>query len=166
MRSYAGMLVIAGDSVLMVREPDFFTGVPGWTVPSGTVEEGETPEQTAVRELIEETGCRIGIDDLELISTTTVTFNGGRHSGSWNFTAEVAAGTPLRPADPDRTVTDARWFARDEAIALLAEVAYGPKREPALRYLTVGERGLAWTFELVDPDAEIPSFRWSEPVTG
>jgi len=46
--------VFRGDSVLLT---DIATR--GWDVPGGHVEAGETPEQTVVRELREETGARV-----------------------------------------------------------------------------------------------------------
>lgn len=55
-------VAIAGfkdDKVLLIRE--FRMGVNGyvWAFPAGLMEEGETPEQTAARELKEETGLDI-----------------------------------------------------------------------------------------------------------
>ena len=37
-----------------------------WSIPSGFMEKGETPEQAAARELWEETGARINPQDMEL----------------------------------------------------------------------------------------------------
>ncbi|GAB3749649.1 NUDIX hydrolase [Microlunatus parietis] len=156
-------MVIAGDGVLMIREPDFFTREPIWSVPSGKIEAGESPDQAAVRELAEEAGCRLECTDLELIATTTVAHRGEQLSTSWTFTAAVDPGTALQPADPDELILEARWIPRDEAMIRLTRRSYAPLREPALRYLRTGELGLAWTFELIDPAAAIPSFRWAEP---
>jgi len=47
----AGGVLFKGDQVLLVKNP---SGV--WTFPKGLVEEGERPEETAVREVLEETG--------------------------------------------------------------------------------------------------------------
>src|SRR4029450_5393681 len=38
----------------------FITDTWGWEIPAGRIEPGETPEQAAVRETIEETGWRPG----------------------------------------------------------------------------------------------------------
>jgi 8-oxo-dGTP pyrophosphatase MutT (NUDIX family) len=40
---------------------------PRWKIPGGRMEFGETPEITAVRELEEETGINVGINDLKLV---------------------------------------------------------------------------------------------------
>lgn len=156
-------MLTAGDGVLMIREPDFFTREPIWSVPSGKIEPGESPDQAAVRELAEETGCRLERTDLELIAMTAVGHRGEQLSASWTYTAAVAPGTTLQPADPDELIMEAQWIPRDEAMIRLTRRSYAPLREPALRYLRTGELGLAWTFELIDPAAAIPSFRWAEP---
>src|ERR1700710_2313650 len=115
MRGYAGVIVIDEDSVLLVQEPDYFTGVPYWSFPSGGIEDGESPEVAAVRELAEEAGSTIDAAGLTLIALTRVEYDGEELSTSWNFTAS-ATDRRLERAHPDETVTDARWFERDEAI--------------------------------------------------
>lgn len=149
------------ESVLLVQQPDFFTGVPIWTLPSGAVEDGETPAVAAARELAEESGCTINPSELELIATAEVQQNGRRVSMSWNFTASAAT-SHLKAADPDDLVLDARWFTRPRAIELLSRLAYDPIREPAIRFLN-DVRGLHWTFELIDATGGSPTFRWRPP---
>ena len=54
-----------GDKVVwMKRATDPQKGF--WSIPSGFMEKGETPEQAAARELWEETGARINPQDMEL----------------------------------------------------------------------------------------------------
>lgn len=47
----AGGVLFKGDQVLLIKNPSEV-----WTFPKGIVEEGERPEETAVREVLEETG--------------------------------------------------------------------------------------------------------------
>lgn len=51
----AGVLVLEGDRVLLVRRR-FEPRVGQWCIPAGFMEAGETPRETAARELREETG--------------------------------------------------------------------------------------------------------------
>jgi len=49
----AGGVLFKGEEVLLIKNPS-----GKWTFPKGNVEEGEKPEETAVREVEEETGVR------------------------------------------------------------------------------------------------------------
>lgn len=46
--------------VLLLWRHRFITDTWGWEIPAGRIEAGETPEQAAVRETLEETGWRPG----------------------------------------------------------------------------------------------------------
>jgi 8-oxo-dGTP pyrophosphatase MutT (NUDIX family) len=49
-----------GRGVLLLWRHRFITDTWGWEVPAGRIESGETPEQAAARETVEETGWRPG----------------------------------------------------------------------------------------------------------
>lgn len=64
-RSASRVIVTDGDAVLLMADTD--PGIPGsrwWVTPGGGMDAGETPRQAAVRELAEETGLQVGIDEL------------------------------------------------------------------------------------------------------
>lgn len=161
MRGYVGAIVFMDEAVLLVQDHDFFTHEPLWTLPGGGIEDGESPTAAAVRELAEESGCKVDPSELELIATSEVRQNGRQLSRSWNFAADTTD-PHLEPADPDGTVVDARWFDRAKALELLALHRYDPIREPAIRFLN-GERGLHWAFELTDRAGDRPTFQWDPP---
>jgi len=57
-RPTAGLLALRDGRVLLGRRRADVPGAGRWAVPSGHAEPGEAPEETAVRELFEETGVR------------------------------------------------------------------------------------------------------------
>jgi 8-oxo-dGTP diphosphatase len=71
----------------------------GYTVPSGHIESGETPEQTAVRETYEETGGRIAPQTLRHIGFHTFSDLSGPREGILRacpvYVADIAYFDPL-----------------------------------------------------------------------
>jgi 8-oxo-dGTP diphosphatase len=95
----AFVLAFEGDHLLMTEERD-----RGWNIVGGGVEPGETPEQAARREAIEEAAARLG--GLELLGYQRVRLLGPRPDGYRNpypdsyllfFLAAVAALDPFEP---------------------------------------------------------------------
>lgn len=58
--SRAGVVVVQGDRILLVRQYRLLINRVSWEIPGGKVDEGETPQASAIRECLEETGvfCR------------------------------------------------------------------------------------------------------------
>ena len=79
-----------------------------WSVPGGSAEPGETLEQAAAREALEETGLRVRIGR-ELWTVTLPTVD-GRLYEVHDFAATVIDGT-LTPGDD---AADARWVTPAE----------------------------------------------------
>lgn len=57
----ARVLCVSDSHLLLVRHDDPDGGAPYWVLPGGGREPGETLEQTAIREVYEETGISITI---------------------------------------------------------------------------------------------------------
>ena len=59
----AGAIIIRDDKILMVKR-SIYPGLGDWCIPAGFMEWTEHPQQTAIRELKEETGLDIGISSI------------------------------------------------------------------------------------------------------
>lgn len=95
------------------READALT----WTLPKGTPTPGETPEQTALREVTEETGLLVRIvEPLDSIAYTFVQRGARVDKTVFYFLMEPIGGTL---ADHDREFDDVRWFDLADAGAVL-----------------------------------------------
>ena len=57
------VIIAPRERIILVLEP--FHKRPLWRIPGGRMEAGESPEQTAIREVTEEIGLIINKDDLE-----------------------------------------------------------------------------------------------------
>jgi 8-oxo-dGTP pyrophosphatase MutT (NUDIX family) len=84
--------------LLMIRhERD---GVVHWEVPGGYAELGETLEEAAAREVVEETGMRVGVGALVAVRVMDAAYKGERSLDA------VFLGRPLDPAAPFRPQAD------------------------------------------------------------
>jgi 8-oxo-dGTP diphosphatase len=106
-----GIVVIKGDSVLLVRrgKPP---NVGAWTLPGGAQEVGETTEQAARRELLEETGLEVDtlhfaatVDNIRRDTDGRIRY----HYTIIDFAARWVAGEPVAATD----VTEATWAKLD-----------------------------------------------------
>lgn len=81
-----------------------------WCLPKGHIEKGETPEQTAVREVHEETGI-LG-EVVDSIATIDYWFTGTSqrvHKLVHHFALRQVGGTLTVEGDPDHEAEDAIW---------------------------------------------------------
>lgn len=106
-------VVARGDTVLFLRQPHR----PGWSLPGGLLDRGETPAQAVVREVREETGLRI---EVGIPVTTQV----NPHVRRVDVIYRIAVDTEV-PVRPGGEAKDARWMRPDEVL----ESSDGPTRE-------------------------------------
>lgn len=67
MRATVSSTVVQDGRVLMLKRPDVCHSFPGkWSLVAGKIEDGESPEKAAAREIFEETGIRVGDPDASL----------------------------------------------------------------------------------------------------
>ncbi|MBI4770091.1 MAG: NUDIX hydrolase [Chloroflexi bacterium] len=116
-RPAVGVVPFGADGrLLLIDHYRFQTDTRGWEIPAGAAEPGESVEQTARRELLEETGC----EALELQAL-------GRYhptNGSSNQVFHVTLARGVHPVttrvDPNETL-GLRWFSRAEVKAMLID---------------------------------------------
>ncbi len=106
-----GIVVLKDDAVLLVRrgKPP---NVGAWTLPGGAQEVGETAEEAARRELLEETGLTVGelhfaatVDNIRRDEAGRIRF----HYTIIDFAARWLQGEPVAATD----VTEAAWAPLD-----------------------------------------------------
>lgn len=113
--SVATLAVDADGRVLLVRQYRYAVDDLVWEVPAGRLDPGETPEQGARRELVEEAGLEAGrCEPLARFYTTPGFCDELMHL----FRAADLREVPARP-EPDERI-EPRWFAFDEALAMIA----------------------------------------------
>ncbi|GGR94179.1 NUDIX domain-containing protein [Deinococcus sedimenti] len=103
-RMGAGIAVVNGGDVLLICRSDSGR----WDVPGGGADAGETPEQTARRELREETGLSVGPVRALGVFPHRYTYQDG-NVVDWEthvFVAEFAGGEVRASYD----ATEARWW--------------------------------------------------------
>ena len=71
-----------------------------WQLPGGWVDPGESPQQSARREVSEETGLQLG--ELQFVGVTSNVFSPRNHSLSLYFEAECADVESLKPVEGDK----------------------------------------------------------------
>jgi ADP-ribose pyrophosphatase YjhB (NUDIX family) len=117
--------VCVGDKILWIKR-----GIPPavgkWAMPGGFMENDETPEAAACRELFEETGLRISPDEMNLVSVSSILNMAQTHLVFRCHLEEEPATTETEEA------TEFGWF--DEQNLPWDELAF-PKIEPHVRQI-------------------------------
>jgi len=120
--------------VLLLWRHRFTTDTWGWEIPAGRIDDGETPEEAARREALEETGWRPG--PLRHL-TTYFPHNGSSDATFHLFAADgaVHVGEPADPTESERI----EWLAVDDVRRRIAagEVGDGLSLTALLWWLTI-----------------------------
>ena len=103
-----GVIVDDDGSVLVVHRPRY----DDWSLPKGHLEPGETFEQAALREVLEETGLRCALG--EELPAARYAVNGRPKVVRWwrmHVLEEIG--------EPDDEVDEMMWLTPEDALALL-----------------------------------------------
>lgn len=124
-----GVMVVRDGKVLLGRRhadpakaDSELHGEGTWTMPGGKLHFGESFEEGAVHEVLEETGVTVRADDLKLISVTNDTAPGA-HFATLGFLCGRYEGEP-RVMEPDE-ITEWGWFPLDS----LPSPLFAPSRK-------------------------------------
>lgn len=104
MKEWSGSAAICineNNEILMVRS----INSDQWAIPSGGIEDGETPEKCCIREVKEETGYDVAIVDSLFIKETEIK---GIQVKTYYFKVEKR-GESEGIDDPDKTIVEAEW---------------------------------------------------------
>jgi 8-oxo-dGTP diphosphatase len=135
-----------GSAEVLLGEKKTGFGIGKIVGPGGKVEPGETPDGAATREVAEETGIVVAVEDLREAAVLTFRFP-ARPSWDlrmWVYTAERFAGEPVESEEidcrwlpVDRLPLDRMW---DDARLWLPRVLAGEHVTAEFEYAEDGER--------------------------
>lgn len=129
-RAYGGVVIDEGGRVLL-RKPTGGFGGYSWTFPKGGADPGESPEQAALREVLEETGY-----EAKIIAQLPADFVGTTSTTRYWVMEPVR-----RVGGHDAETESLRWGSIDDARALIAET---PSKAGRARDLAVLAAAQAW----------------------
>ncbi len=106
----AGGVVVRDGRIAVVHRPRY----DDWSLPKGKLEAGESFEEAARREVEEETGLRVRLED-ELASTHYLSKGRPKTVRYWRMSVVDDPGQ-----EPDDEVDELRWLTPEEAVRVLS----------------------------------------------
>lgn len=151
---YGGVVFNAQQEVLLRQPKDLYDRYH-WTFAKGRSEAGETPVETALREVTEETGYRA-----EIVGHLAGEFGGSANGSSNYYYVMIEKGNIGKP--PLRETQAVRWVPKFEAESLIGESTNEGGRDRDLRILDVAFRAFTawksqatWWGQLFFPEEEM-----------
>ena len=142
-KAYGGVVINATGQVLLREPTDHYHGY-AWTFAKGKPVAGESPDETALREVFEETGVRARI-----LLKLPGSFDGSRTSNEYFLMSPVE-----ETGEFDAETATIRWATRDEAAQLILQTVKPKRRRRDLRVLKMAYallESLATTFSNCQP---------------
>jgi 8-oxo-dGTP pyrophosphatase MutT (NUDIX family)/phosphohistidine phosphatase SixA len=131
------------------------------SLPKGKVDPGETPPQTAVRELKEETGLSVVLG--APLGTTEYTMPGGREKIVYYWAAEISdEALSATTFSPNQEIASLEWLT---VKAARAKLSYDRDREVLDRFQALVKAGNARTFPIIAlrHGKAVPPASWDGP---
>jgi len=117
-RPAIGVLVRRGTDFLFLRQYRFIVDEYVWAIPSGGIEEGESPEQAAARELREETGLVTG--SLQPWMKCYASYGCSNQQFVIFLAENVQPSSDGKGHDPNEVISW-RWFTREEVVRMVLD---------------------------------------------
>jgi len=108
-RNRAAVIVIQEGKILLVQHHKYEKEY--WLLPGGGVDFGETLQEAARRELLEETGLNCAVGDLLFVSES-IPPDEHRHVINYYFEAKLTGGDMY--VGDDQQLVDVKWFLLDD----------------------------------------------------
>ena len=106
----------------MINKFLFIFRLGKWDLPKGKVEDGETLEQTAIREVEEECGIgKLKIKDKLITTYHTYHLKGKEILKASHWYAMTTDDTSKLKVQTEENITDARWVSREEIPTILKD---------------------------------------------
>ena len=94
---YSGVIIKYNDKCLLCKRSEKYTHPNEWFIPAGQIEDGETPRETAIRELYEETNLQFTEEDLNFVGTIPTKDDEGGLSNDFIYLFVSEVNHPLFP---------------------------------------------------------------------
>ena len=140
-QAYGGVLLRSTGHILLREPANHFDGYV-WTFAKGKSDPGETPEATALREVLEETGYQA-----EVVDILPGVFHSGLSSNAYYVMRPVGA-----QGHPQWETQRTRWVDFDAAATLIAETINVKGRERDLAVLAAAQTWFAFHQQVLEPD--------------
>lgn len=141
--AYGGILLTRTAQILLREPANHYDGYV-WTFAKGRPEPGDTPEQTALREVLEESGY-----EAEVVDVLPGLFQGGTTTNAYFVMRHIGP-----QGKPDWETSSTRWVSFDEAGRLIGETTNLKGRQRDLAILAAARQWFEKNETVVLPDSE------------
>ncbi|KKP90257.1 MAG: hypothetical protein UR94_C0029G0014 [Parcubacteria group bacterium GW2011_GWA2_36_10] len=102
----SAVIILKEDEILLMRRNKF--GEKYFTIPGGTIEPGEDPKETAIREIKEETNLDIVLD--KLLCEIKDEYHHGYYFLAKSFSGKIKLGSPELARQATGNLYDLQWI--------------------------------------------------------